>query len=666
MRVLKLISLFILISLPLFSTTYYVATDGNDSWNGLDSIYVSGSNGPFLTWFKGFRTAQAGDTVYIRGGIYPAYPADDGGIYIRPLSGGSEGYDGTSTDHIVIMNYPGERPILDGSNIVPSMGFIFILKFWDVDYWDLIGLEFQNFKQASGPLDEYVVQGISLEYNCNQITFDRCVVHDIGGNAFTNFNTDTVYYNNCDMYNLCDSLGHMPGNYGTGISVTQRGDDLGGNDNALVEIHGCRAWNCSDQGFSSGGAMGTVSYDSCWSFLNGAMPDGGGHGWKLGYTGSYYTEVNGVNVILKNSIAAYNRYCGITSNDRGKYSQEMNIYNNSIYHNGYGGDWSAYDDNGGYGFVIYSSNGPGTRILRNNISYANEKGDYLPADTVWNDIKYNSWQTPPGVTVNDLDFVLVDSAAAISQLKASRKANGSLPDITFLKLETGSDLIDVGVDVGYPYNGDAPDLGYAEYGDVTVDSTATDITSFILSERTGPAVIDTVNHTVSIEIDFIYDITDLTPSITMSYGATISPLSGVSQDFTSPVVYTVTALDGVTEQEWTVTVTETVAVTSITVSGAGGATTINTQGGTLQMSAVVLPNDAENKDITWSVIYGTGQALISLTGLLEAKADGTVTVRATADDGSGIYGDKVITISGQSGLVPSSKIIKYRGLIMKR
>ena len=39
-----------------------------------------------------------------------------------------------------------------------------------------------------------------------------------------------------------------------------------------------------------------------------------------------------------------------------------------------------------------------------------------------------------------------------------------MPDITFLTLATGSDLINVGTDVGLPYNSTAPDLGYAEWG----------------------------------------------------------------------------------------------------------------------------------------------------------------------------------------------------------
>jgi len=91
-----------------------------------------------------------------------------------------------------------------------------------------------------------------------------------------------------------------------------------------------------------------------------------------------------------------------------------------------------------------------------------------------------------------------------------------------------------------------------------------------------------------------------------------------------------------------------VPATSITVTGAGDATTITAKGGTLQMSASVLPAYATNKSVAWSVTDGTGKATISTGGLLTAAADGTVTVKATANDGSGVSGELVITISGQT------------------
>src|SRR3989339_699331 len=85
-------------------------------------------------------------------------------------------------------------------------------------------------------------------------------------------------------------------------------------------------------------------------------------------------------------------------------------------------------------------------------------------------------------------------------------------------------------------------------------------------------------------------------------------------------------------------------VTGITVTGEGDAITVE-NGSTLQMSAAVLPADATDKSFAWSVEAGTGTATISETGLLTGTGVGTVTVKATANDGSAIVGELEITVT---------------------
>jgi uncharacterized protein YjdB len=75
--------------------------------------------------------------------------------------------------------------------------------------------------------------------------------------------------------------------------------------------------------------------------------------------------------------------------------------------------------------------------------------------------------------------------------------------------------------------------------------------------------------------------------------------------------------------------------------------TIDTYHGTLQFTATVLPQNATNKSVTWSLINGNGIADISETGLLTASGNGTFTVVATATDGSNVYGTIDITASNQ-------------------
>ena len=58
------------------------------------------------------------------------------------------------------------------------------------------------------------------------------------------------------------------------------------------------------------------------------------------------------------------------------------------------------------------------------------------------------------------------------------------------------------------------------------------------------ASIDEDNRLVRLDFPAGTDVTHLTPTITISNYATIEPASGVAQDFTNPVFYTVTAMDG--------------------------------------------------------------------------------------------------------------------------
>ncbi len=64
--------------------------------------------------------------------------------------------------------------------------------------------------------------------------------------------------------------------------------------------------------------------------------------------------------------------------------------------------------------------------------------------------------------------------------------------------------------------------------------------------------------------------------------------------------------------------TSFIPISSITVTGAGGSSLITTDNGTLQLTAAVLPSDATNKTVTWSIVNGTGQATINTTGLVTA------------------------------------------------
>lgn len=86
-------------------------------------------------------------------------------------------------------------------------------------------------------------------------------------------------------------------------------------------------------------------------------------------------------------------------------------------------------------------------------------------------------------------------------------------------------------------------------------------------------------------------------------------------------------------------------IETITLNEGG---TITTNNGTLQMVATIVPENASNKKINWSIEEGgTGRATINSDGLLTGILDGTITVRAAATDAGYAYATTDVIISGQ-------------------
>jgi len=71
----------------------------------------------------------------------------------------------------------------------------------------------------------------------------------------------------------------------------------------------------------------------------------------------------------------------------------------------------------------------------------------------------------------------------------------------------------------------------------------------------GNGTVTEGTHTVAVTVPFGTDVTTLAPAIVVSPLATVSPLSGIVNNFTTPQTYTVTAEDGISTQDYTVTVT---------------------------------------------------------------------------------------------------------------
>ena len=160
------------------------------------------------------------------------------------------------------------------------------------------------------------------------------------------------------------------------------------------------------------------------------------------------------------------------------------------------------------------------------------------------------------------------------------------------------------------------------------------LVSFTIPGQAGESVIDEAAHTVTVTMPAGTDLTALTPEITVSAGASVSPASGVEQDFTNGAAYTVTAEDG-TSQTYTVSVVlesaPTVPVTGVTLDMTS-ITLYSNRAGSVKLTADVAPENADNRAVTWSS-SDEAVARVDADGTVTAVADGTAVITVTTEDG---------------------------------
>nr|WP_240548377.1 M4 family metallopeptidase [Paenibacillus lignilyticus] len=89
-------------------------------------------------------------------------------------------------------------------------------------------------------------------------------------------------------------------------------------------------------------------------------------------------------------------------------------------------------------------------------------------------------------------------------------------------------------------------------GSVADPQADRNIVGFNSDVLTGPAIIDPIQHTVTLYVEKIDNVSAIQPTVEVSAGAKVSPASGSAVNLNRPVTYTVTAENG-TVQTWTVT-----------------------------------------------------------------------------------------------------------------
>lgn len=400
-------ALCVLLTTNVFATTYYVSTTGNDA-NAGTSISAS-----FLTIAKAVSKAIAGDIIYVRGGRY----------FITAKINLAK--NGTATSRITLAGYPGDsRPIIDGSNMATSTSNRGIEV--NGSYWTIKGLDIYN----AGDNGMHISGANNIIDQCNFYE-NRDTGCQLSNGAANN------QIINCDSYYNRDSTSAT--NYDGNADGFAAKLDVGTGNS----FKGCRAWQNSDDGWdgllTAGSGLNPVTtYDSCWCFMNGyrksgVASTGNGNGFKMG--GNNETH----DATLTHCLSAYNRVKGFDQNNN---NGSMTLYN-----------CTGYKNKPNFGMNNNDPNAGKVMIVKNCVSLSSGSTDVFRAVCVRTN---NSWQSP--VTTTTADFVSVDSTG----LRNPRKADGSLPDINFMHLAQGSDLIDAGTNVGLVYNGNNPDIGCFE------------------------------------------------------------------------------------------------------------------------------------------------------------------------------------------------------------
>ncbi|WP_294351364.1 pectate lyase [uncultured Clostridium sp.] len=377
---------------------YYISPNGNDRNLG---TYSS----PFKSFSRAQQAASSGDTVYIMEGVYKDFKIDkedSNYYYVNEINKSGILYRAYSSKN---------PPVFDFSNIPTNKrvaAFHIAPKTTNVTFlcMEVTGVPVGNQKQS----ECFRVEG--------NATFNQVSCHDNNANGFYFINHATGSCIKCDSYN----------NIGTTSNSIGNTDGFGAHADG-VTFKDCRAWNCSDDGYDCLSSKGSNTFDGCWAFNMRAGGDS--NGFKIGGYGTGRVPSTVPVHVVKNCLAANNASHGFYANHQPGQSATW-TYNTA--YNNRAGNFDMLERVS----ITDATDIPSTReVLHYNIAFAGTsfKNANLPAKNYTN----NSW-LKKGVKVSADDFQSLD----VNQLTRKRGANGVLPNVTFMHLNSNSDLKGMG------------------------------------------------------------------------------------------------------------------------------------------------------------------------------------------------------------------------------
>lgn len=388
---------------------WFVAVDGSDAGDGSAAA-------PFGSVMRAQQSAGAGDTVHIGGGTYrmnSAAIARTHKIWAYVILLDKSGEPGRP---ITYAARAGERPVFDFSDVRPEG--LRVHAFEVTGSW--IHLRGLSVTGVQVTLKGHT-QSICFSNNGSHNIYERLAMYDGQAIGIYSVRGSNNLFLNCDAWNNHD--------YTSGDGLGGNVDGFGchpprGSTNNV--FRGCRAWFNSDDGFDCINAHEAVVFEHCLAFYNGYSTEfrnlADGNGFKAGGYGSTPAER-----LPSPPPRHVVRFCTAVRN------KAYGFYAN---HHPGGCDWignSGYRNRNNYNMLGRLADnrtdvpGFGHR-LHTNLGYrSRDRREIIQIDQKQCELVNNSFDSPDNLT--DADFVSLDE----QQLVRPRRADGSLPPLTFLQ-----------------------------------------------------------------------------------------------------------------------------------------------------------------------------------------------------------------------------------------
>lgn len=452
---------------PGTGRTFYVADsdpNASDKNDGTMLEFQGGNAGPWKTIQHAADSMQAGDTAFVRAGIY-----HEAGIHFE--NSGSPGQP------ITLARYQDEQVVLDGSGVTDELPGVYLTP--GQGYFVFRGLTLRNMPWsgiATDPKTTLPYRGLviqdSLAYDNRWTGFDLAAVEgflvervEAYGNQFYGLNISASEKGQISSsYGLvrASSFHEHTGNEGHGLAINQ-----GHN----ISIRDCSSYHNTIHGFDATDwpKKGEVSHDL--TFERNISYENGGAGFSINSDSHHVRYVN--------NIASHNGAAWAGSGTNSGFLC-------------YGGCWhieylnNVSSENSDAGFYVQKELGlngdpqDSLLVFKNNIAFnnGNPEWDLRPALVVegkqWEVVaEHNNWSGRTDAEAIVVAIHIVNEKGeiySVDQINKGlfQKGNVSVNPLFMdakaedYHLAAGSPMIDAGIDVGQTYCGKTPDMGALE------------------------------------------------------------------------------------------------------------------------------------------------------------------------------------------------------------